>query len=421
VSVTVTHRQTCRLCDAKDVELVVKLDPIPLSENYCQDSETGKKAARYPVDLYMCKACGHVQQLDVVDSKSLWESYTYYSGEAKGMPEHFCQVAARIRETYHPAPDSLVIDIGSNDGSLLRPFKDAGHRVLGIDPATEIARQATTAGIETIPELMSIELAKQIRDKHGSAQIVCMFNAFAHADNMGEIAESIRTMLAPDGLFFFEAQYLLDIIDRVLIATIFHEHMSHHSVKALTVFLGRHGMELVDVERVPIQHGSLIGTVQIKGGKYAVRESVRELLDLEARRGLDKLETLRKFGAQVHAQKLRTRKLAQDWKKANLSIAGYGAARSGPTLISQLGLGGMIDYIVDDHPQKVNKFSSGDGIQILPTAELCKRMPAYTVILAWVHAEKIIDTNREYLDKGGHFVVLCPETRVVGRHGDVKV
>ena len=421
MSVTVTHRQTCRLCDAKDVELVVKLDPIPLSENYCQDSETGKKAARYPVDLYMCKACGHVQQLDVVDSKSLWESYTYYSGEAKGMSEHFCQVAARIRETYHPAPDSLVIDIGSNDGSLLRPFKDAGHRVLGIDPATEIARQATTAGIETIPELMSIELTKQIRDKHGPAQIVCMFNAFAHADNMGEIAESIRTMLAPDGLFFFEAQYLLDIIDRVLIATIFHEHMSHHSVKALTVFLGRHGMELVDVERVPIQHGSLIGTVQIKGGKYAVRESVRELLDLEARRGLDKLETLRKFGAQVHAQKLRTRKLAQDWKKANLSIAGYGAARSGPTLISQLGLGGMIDYIVDDHPQKVNKFSSGDGIQILPTAELCKRMPAYTVILAWVHAGKIIDMNREYLDKGGHFVVLCPETRVVGRHGDVKV
>jgi hypothetical protein len=123
----------------------------------------------------------------------------------------------------------------------------------------------------------------------------------------------------------------------------------------------------------------------------------------------------------VHAQKLRTRKLAQDWKKANLSIAGYGAARSGPTLISQLGLGGMIDYIVDDHPQKVNKFSSGDGIQILPTAELYKRMPAYTVILAWVHAGKIIDMNREYLDKGGHFVVLCPETRVVGRHGDVKV
>jgi SAM-dependent methyltransferase len=421
VTVNVVHRKTCRLCDAKNVELVVKLDPIPLSENYCDDSETGKKAARYPVDLYMCATCGHVQQLDVVDSKSLWESYTYYSGEAKGMPEHFGQVASKIRATYQPPAGSLVIDIGSNDGSLLRPFKDAGHAVLGIDPATEIARLATQSGIETIPELMSLDLAEKIRQQHGPAQVVCMFNAFAHADNMGEIADSIRTLLAPDGLFFFEAQYLLDIIDRVLIATIFHEHMSHHSVKALTLFLDRHGMELIDVERVPIQHGSLIGTVQLKDGKRPVQKSVRELLDLEVRRGLDKLETLRKFGAQVHQQKERTRKLVQEWKAKKLVIAGYGAARSGPTLISQLGLTGAIDYIVDDHPQKVNKFSSGDGIQILPTAELCKRMPAYTVILAWVHAAKIIETNKAYLDKGGHFVVLCPETRVVGREGDVTL
>jgi hypothetical protein len=180
-------------------------------------------------------------------------------------------------------------------------------------------------------------------------------------------------------------------------------------------------MELIDVERVPIQHGSLIGTVQLKGGTRSVMDSVRQLLDLESARALDKLETLRKFGAQVQQQKERTSRLASEWKRAKLSIAGYGAARSGPTLISQLGLSGLIDYIVDDHPQKVNKYSSGDGIQILPTAELCKRMPAYTVILAWVHAAKIIETNQEYLDKGGHFVVLCPETRIVGREGDVKV
>ena len=328
MTVKLVHRETCRLCESKDVELVVKLDPIPLSENYCTDSETGKQAARYPVDLYMCAACGHVQQLDVVDSKSLWESYTYYSGEAKGMPEHFEQVAAKISATYQPPAGSLVIDIGSNDGSLLVPFKKAGHRVLGIDPATEIARLATESGIETIPELMSLDLANKIRQQHGPAHVVCMFNAFAHADNMGEIADSIRAMLAPDGVFFFEAQYLLDIIDRVLIATIFHEHMSHHSVKAITMFLDRHGMELIDVERVPIQHGSLIGTVQLKGGKRKIKGTVRALLDLEVERGLDKLETLRKFGAQVHQQKERTRNLAQKWKQENLSIAGYGAARS---------------------------------------------------------------------------------------------
>jgi len=417
----VVHRKTCRLCDSPNVSLVVKLEPIPLSENYTSDSASGKAAPRFPVDLYMCADCGHVQQLDVVDSTSLWESYTYYSGEAKGMPEHFAEVAAKIRRLYQPPAESLVIDIGSNDGSLLRPFKDAGHRVLGIDPAKEIARLATESGIETIPELMSLELAKKIRAERGPAQIVCMFNAFAHADNMREIAESIRTMLAPDGLFFFEAQYLLDIIDRVLIATIFHEHMSHHSVKALVKFLDRHGMELVDVERVPIQHGSLIGTVQLKGGERKVGDSVRQLLVLESDRHLDDLETLREFGAKLRQLRERTSSLVRGWRGSKASIAGYGAARSGPTLISQLGLTGAIDYIVDDHPQKVGRYSSGDGIPIVPTAELCKRMPDYTVILAWVHAQKIIEANRAYLKKGGRFVVLCPETRVVGKDGDIAI
>lgn len=419
VTSAVFHRETCRLCDSRNVELVVKLEPIPLSENYCADGQTGKKAPRFPVDLYMCADCGHVQQLDVVDSKSLWENYTYYSGEAKGMPEHFDQVAAKIVGTHRPPAGSLVIDIGSNDGSLLRPFKKAGFRVLGIDPAREIARQATESGIPTIPELMSLDLARKVREQHGPAHVVCTFNAFAHADDLGEMAEAIRTMLAPDGLFFFEVQYLLDVIDRVLIATIFHEHMSHHSVKPMTQFLDRHGMELIDAERVPIQHGSLIGTVQLKGGKRKVGDSIRQLLALEAERRLGELETLRQFGARLKRLRERTTGLVGEWKKSKASIAGYGAARSGPTLISQLGLTGAIEYIVDDHPQKVGRYSSGDGIPILPTAELYKRMPDYTVILAWVHAQKIIETNRKYLDKGGHFVVLCPDTRVVGKEGDV--
>jgi SAM-dependent methyltransferase len=415
----VSHRTTCRLCNSREVELVVKLEPIPLSENYCEDPETGKRAERYPVDLYMCRSCGHVQQLDVVDSKSLWEAYTYYSGDAKGMPQHFREVAEKLIQTYRPAPGSLVIDIGSNDGSLLRPFKEVGYQVLGIDPAREIARQATEAGIETIPELMSLDLARKIRREKGAAKIVCMFNAFAHADNMGEIAQGIRELLAPDGIFVFEAQYLLDIIDRMLIATIFHEHMSHHSVKALTIFFERYGLELIDVERAPIQHGSLIGTVQLKGATRRVTSSVQDLLDLEVTRRLDKIETLKQFAARVVQLRQKTEGLVTQWQRSNATVAGYGAARSGPTLISQLGLAGAIEFIVDDHPQKVNRYSSGDGIPIQPIAELYRRMPDYTVILAWVHSTKIIESNREYLERGGRFVVLCPETRVVDKDGDV--
>ena len=415
------HRESCRLCDSSKVELVVKLEPIPLSENYSETSEGGKKAERYPVDLYMCADCGHVQQLDVVDSKSLWEEYTYYSADAKGMPQHFCEVADNLLQTYQPTSDALIIDIGSNDGSLLRPFKETGRRVLGIDPATTIARLATEAGIETIPELMTEPLADRIVSRYGKAQIICMFNAFAHADNLSEIAQSICKMLAPNGIFVFEAQYLLDIIDRVLIGSIFHEHMSHHSIKSVSQFLERNGLDLIHVERNPIQHGSIIGTVQLTGAGREVHTSVSALLKLEESRQLDQIATLKNFANKLTNLRRRTSKLVQGWRDAGMSIAAYGAARSGPTLIAQLGLSGAIDYIVDDHPQKIGKYSSGDGIPIIATEELYRRMPRYTIILAWVHAAKIIEANSLYLQNGGHFVVLCPETRVIGINGDIPI
>jgi SAM-dependent methyltransferase len=414
----VTHRDTCRLCGSANVELVVGLKPIPLSENYTLEPESAKKAARFPVDVYMCGDCGHVQHLDVIDPEVLWDSYTYFSADAKGMPEHFKAVSERFIAATNPPAEALVIDIGSNDGSLLKPFRDKGFKVIGIDPATEVARRANAAGIPTYAELMSRPLAKTIRTEKGPAHIICAFNVFAHADDLGEMVDCIKTMLAPDGLFFFEAQYLMDIIDGVLIATIFHEHMSHHSVKPLVSFLDRHGLELIAVDRVKIQHGSIIGTVQHKGAGRPVQQSLRDLLALEESRKLDKIETLKAFDKTVDTLRQTTAKLVEKWKKDGSTVAAYGAARSGPTLIAQLGLSGAIEYIVDDHPQKVGKYSSGDGIAILPTKTLLERMPDYCVILAWVHSQKIIETNQEYLEKGGHIVVLCPETRVVGKNGD---
>ncbi|MGQ3284689.1 methyltransferase domain-containing protein [Bosea sp. (in: a-proteobacteria)] len=415
------HRGSCRLCDSKNLERVVDLDPIPLSENYTSDSASAKARKRYPVDVYMCADCGHVQQLDVINSKDLWASYTYYSGEAKGMPEHFQQVADRILAKAAPEKGALVIDIGSNDGSLLKPFQKVGMAVLGIDPAEEAAQRANDAGVETVCSLMTRELAEKIRAERGPAQVICAFNVFAHADDLGEMADCVRIMLAPDGLFFFEAQYLLDIIDGVLIATIFHEHMSHHSVTPLTRFLDAHGLELIAVQRARIQHGSLIGTVQLKGAGRPVEASVGEVLALEAQRNLTQLDTLREFGRTIATLRSKTAALIQGFKAQGKTIAGYGAARSGPTLITQLGLSGALDYIVDDHPQKVGKYETGDGVFIVPTAELLARQPDYAVTLAWVHSQKIIDTNQEYLKRGGHFIVLCPETRVVGKDGDVKI
>lgn len=413
------HRDNCRLCASRRLEEVIKLAPIPLAEKYSTSPAPGAQDGSddlYPVDVYMCLDCGHVQLLDVIDSEKLWDDYTYHSGQTKGIVEHFQTVADNVIARQKPAPGSLVIDVGSNDGSLLRAFKDRGFRVLGIDPAKEIARKATESGIPTIPSLLTAELAAKIRKEHGPASVITAFNVFAHADDMNGMAASIKTMLAPDGVFQFEAQYLLDIVDKMLLGTIFHEHMSHHSLKPLNAFLGRHGMEMIDVERVTIQMGSIIGTAQPKGGPRKPTPAVGELLALEDARKLDKPETVRQFAVNLDKLRAEVDVLKAEWTRSGAVVAGYGAARSGPTLIVQFGLEKYIRYIFDDHPQKVNKFSPGHRMPVVPTAELYTRKPDVVVILAFLHAKKIIANNRRYLDEGGKFVICCPKVQVVDKH-----
>lgn len=406
------HRDNCRLCSSRNLELVIKLAPVPLAEKYTRPDEPDDCEA-YPLDVYMCRDCGHVHILDVIDSETLWDDYTYHSGQTKGIVEHFEEVAQQVIERHHPTPGGLVIDVGSNDGSLLRPFKERGYRVLGIDPAREIARKATENGIETLPELLTIDLARQIREKYGPASVITAFNVFAHADDLNGMAESIRHMLAPDGVFLFEAQYLMDIVDKMLLGTIFHEHMSHHSLKPMKQYLERHGMELIDVQRVTIQKGSIIGTVQHQGGKRPVQPAVPELLALEAEKRLDRVETVRGFAERLQRNRQEIARLIAEWQSRGATIAAYGAARSGPTFIVQFGLEKAISCIFDDHPQKVHKLSPGHRIPVLPTAELYNRRPDYVFILAWVHAKKIVANNRKYLEQGGHFVVLCPDVQIV--------
>jgi SAM-dependent methyltransferase len=414
MAATVRHRDNCRLCLSRHVELVVALKPIPLAEKYTTSAGPADGTDVFPIDLYMCRDCGHVQVLDVIDSETLWDDYTYHSGQTKGIVEHFEQVAAKAVTRYGPPPGGLVVDVGSNDGSLLRPFQRRGLRVLGVDPAKEIARKATATGVETIAALMSPELARRIRHDHGPAAIVTAFNVFAHADDMGALADSIRLLLAPDGVFLFEVQYLMDIIDLTLLGTIFHEHMSHHSLRPMVEFLARHDLELIDVERVTIQKGSIIGTAQPRGGPRRPTSAVDDLLALEKERGLDRPETVRQFGVKLDRLRAQTAALVEEWKSRGATVAGYGAARSGPTLIAQLELGRVLTCIFDDHPQKVHKLSPGDRIPVRPTSELYERRPDYVIILAWIHAKKIVAANRRYLEEGGHFVICCPEVQVIG-------
>jgi SAM-dependent methyltransferase len=413
MSATVSKRNTCRLCDHPHLSKVVDLCPIPLAEKYTSNSNE-RDASTYPVDLYMCNNCGHVQLLDIIESETLWDDYTYHSGQTKGIVKHFQEVTRSIIKGNKPQEGSLIIDIGSNDGSLLRPFKDMGYKVLGIDPAREIARKATESGIETIPRLFTQNVSSEIKQKYGEADVITAFNVFAHAENMHEIASGIRKLLSPNGVFIFEVQYLVDIIDKMLLGTIFHEHMSHHSIIPLSKFLKYHGMEIIDLERNNIQHGSIIGTAQLIGGQKKTKGVVEEILSQERKRGLDQPKALDPFLSKLKIMEETFDQLKKGWQKSNARVAAYGAARSGPTFIAQFGLSKTIECIFDDHPQKVGMYSPKDHIKIFPTSVLYDMLPEYTIILAWIHGDKIVKKNIDYLEKGGHFVLCYPEVKVVG-------
>ena len=413
MSYQIFHRNSCRLCDSLDVRLVVKLEPIPPQEMYFDNAEQARNVERFPVDVYMCKSCGHVQQMDILNSQALWDDYTYHSANAKGMVEHFQEVATHIINTYKPPNDSLVIDVGSNDGSLLKPFKDKGFRVLGVDPAKEIAESATDSGIYTIPELFTENLAHSIREQYGSASVITAFNSFAHADNLEDLTLGVIKLLKDDGIFVFEVQYLLDVIQKMLVGTIFHEHMSHHSLTPLKLFLERIGFTIINVSRSHIQHGSLIGIAQKTGYAKRVHKSVEDLLALENTEKLCQISSMEKFNDRLTMIRQEVQILISEWKGNDFRIAGYGAARSGQTLISQFGFEGVIEYILDDNPDKVYKYPAGDGIQVIPTVELYKRKPDIVIILAWVHSQRIIEEHQNFLENGGHFVVISPDIQVI--------
>jgi len=412
-------RTKCRLCNSDNLTKVVSLAPTPVAEKYLKSEELNDSQSDplVPLDLYMCDDCSHVQLVTIVDPNFLFSDYTYYTGNSQGMVRHFEEYANYIISNFTNKKHGLVVDIGSNDGTLLKFFKRSGFVVLGIDPAEEMALTASSSGIETIPRFLSIDLANEIVNKYGTAQFVTVNNTFAHADNLREILVGAKKMLSPDGIFVFEVSYLVDILEKILLGTIFHEHLSYHSLIPLIKFLESEGLEIFHVRRVSIQGGSLIGYAQIKGsGRYKIDSSVERLTSYEKKIGINQPAIFNKFSARLDDVKCRVNKLLASLTCNGKSIAGFGAARSGTTLISYFDISKYIKYIVDDNPLKHFRYSPGDRIPVYPVSRINEDNPEYLFILAWVHSKNIIRNNIEFMSAGGSFIVCFPQFQIIDKN-----
>jgi hypothetical protein len=407
------HRSGCRLCGSVRVERALHLEPTPVADAYVYPGQPLQAQDIYPLDLYLCRDCGHVQLMDVVDPEILFHNYTYMSTISLGLVEHFRRYAEEIVKFQAPAPGSLVVDIGSNDGSFLRCFKEKGLRVLGVDPAREIAVKATAAGIETIPAFFTSELACTLKARHGAATLVAANNVFAHSDVLSDMCDGVRALLAPDGIFVFEVAYLLDLVENMLFDTVYHEHLCYHSVAPLQAFLDRHALQLVGVKRIPSKGGSIRCIAQHKGGRLPPDPLVGDLRKVERDIGLDSLDYYRRFAEKIETIRSRVSRLLSDIRTKKEIVAGYGASATVTTLLYNLKLQNTLEYLVDDNPAKHGSYSPGVHLRVLPSSALLERKPDYVIILAWQYADSILKRNEAYLKQGGHFIVPVPDVKVI--------
>lgn len=411
----VNHRGTCRLCDSTRLDLVLPILPSPIGDAFIPASRLNETQDVYPLDTYLCLDCGHLQNLDIVDPDILFRDYTYKTSASLGLVEHFRQYAANVVETLHLPEGALVVEIGSNDGSLLKSFKQHGLRVVGVDPARNIAATATSEGVPTIPEFFSMAIAADIREKHGPAALVCANNVFAHADNMADIVAGIRHLLAPDGAFVFEVSYVPDIIDNFVFDTIYHEHVSHHALLPLEKFFNRFDMTLFNAKRSPTKGGSIRGFAQPLSASVRPRSTELEALFAEERRrGITEPDIYRTFFTAIEARKRAVLQILEKAAAEGKTIAAYGASTTTTTLLYHFEMGRFISFIVDDNPLKQGTFSPGLHLPVLPSPALLERKPDLVVILAWTYVDPIVKRNQRYLDAGGMFLVPLPQVRLIG-------
>ncbi len=411
-------RTDCRLCGSQDLTAAMRLASTPPANAFVPENEKNRPQESFPLVVHFCRGCGHVQLLDIVDPEILFRNYVYVSGTSAVFVEHFRRYAQSLLELTRLAPGNTVVEIGSNDGTLLGFFKAAGMTVLGIDPARAIAEQATERGIPTRAEFFTPQLADQlIREGIRDVPLVVANNVFAHADDLHGIAQGIAQLLGPDGVFAFEVSYLLDVCEKTLFDTIYHEHLSYHSVQPLLGFFEKHGLRVFDAERVDPHGGSIrVMVCRRESQRFERSDRLSAVIADEQAANLDSPVALERLYARIEERKRQLTALVRGLRAQGKRLAGFGAPAKATTLMFQFGMGpDMIEYLIDDSPLKQGLYSPGHHLPVVPSTWLYDpaHKPDAAVVLAWNFADSIIAKHRSFVDAGGRFIIPLPEVREV--------
>ncbi len=407
----VMKRTSCRVCVGQNLHGVISLGSTPPANAFVRQDQLNVQEESFPLELQLCRDCGFVQLADIVSPELLFRNYVYVSSTSPVFVAHFEAFSETMINSLSLPANALVVDIGSNDGILLRPFKNRGRRVLGIDPAVKIAEAATNNGIETKPVFFSPAVAAEIVRDYGAAALVTATSVFPHIDDLDGMVEGVKMLLAPDGVFVIEAYYLRDLIEKNLFDTVYHEHLSYFTVRTLCILFERLGMEAFNVERTDTHGGSLRVFVQKRGGSRSLHTAtINQFIAEEERCGLSQEVTFENFGKKINENKRRLLEMLNELKSAGKKIVGYGAPAKATTLLSYFGIGReFIDYIVDDSSWKQGLFMPGTHLPVVGPERLAVDPPDYILLLAWNFAEPIMKKYAEY----EHFIIPVPRPLLI--------
>jgi hypothetical protein len=410
-----TRAVECRLClHPLPDDIILDLGHQPPSDEFVKPDELRLPRGFYPLQLQMCDACSHLQLSFHVDPSILYQhDYPYEQSTTETGRQHYHLMASTLVERLAAPPNSLAVDIGSNVGVLLEGFRMKGLRVLGVDPAQNIAEKANERGIPTIADFFSLEIARRIRTEHGPAHIVTGTNVFAHLHRPGDVVDGIKELLTEKGALVFESPHALDLIRDLEYDTIYHEHLGYMSVKPVQKFFAAHELELFDLEKTKI-HGGSMRYFAGHPGVHPISSNVEAVLCEEELSGLYNRAAMFEFAQRVSDHRRELTDLLFDLRRQGKRIVGVSAPAKGSTLLNYCHLhSGILDYITEKADMKVGRFTPGSHIPVVSDERLLEDQPDYALILAWNFAEEIMRNLQIYHDRGGRFIIPIPKPRIV--------
>lgn len=400
----------CRICSSTDHDLVLDFGDVVLADAFLESAEQIPNEERYPLTLVVCRECLHVQIKEVLDPSLLFSHYIWETGIPASIRAYCREFADATIERLTNDEASRILEVASNDGTMLKEYRSRGWDVIGVDPAQNIAAKANANGIKTVADFFGLAVAERVLEAEGRRDLVVARNVIAHVADLHGLVEGIRVLLADDGVAVIEAPHLLTMFEELQYDQVFHEHIGYHSLDSVIKVLAMHGLAVFDVETPWIHGGSIRVYAAHEGAGREPSAAVRDLLAKEEAAGILSLEGWRHFGERAERQRALLRKELEELKAAGKMVVGYGASAKGQCMIQFCGLDEeLIAYVADKSDMKIGMLCPGSHIPIVSPERMRSDPVDAVVVFAWNFAQEILRQEDEMRERGVRFIHPIPE------------